>query len=96
MSWCVTIRARAKADLRNAHDWYEKHCVGLGSDFLAAQAEALLRLEANPERFPPYYNGFRRILTRRFPYKIFYRIVGQTVIVVRVLHTAQDHPSHRP
>jgi len=62
-----------------------------GIEFLADHADALLRLEADPERFPPYYRGFRRVLTHRFPYKIFFRIAGQNIIVVRILHGAQDH-----
>jgi plasmid stabilization system protein ParE len=78
--------------LRHAHDWYEERCAGLGDEFLADHAEALLRLESGPERFPIYYRGFRRVLTHRFPYKIFFRIVERNLIVVRILHGAQDHP----
>ena len=92
MNWIVTIRPQAKADLRNAHDWYEERCAGLGDEFLADHAETLLRLEADPERFPLYYRGFRRVLTHRFPYKIFFRIVERNIIIVRILHGAQNHP----
>ena len=92
MNWIVTIRPQAKADLRNAHDWYEERCAGLGDEFLADHAEAFLRLEADPERFPIYYRGFRRVLTHRFPYKIFFRIVERNIIVVRILHGTQNHP----
>ncbi len=92
MKWVVTLRPRAKADLRRAHDWYEERCAGLGNEFLVDLAEALLRLEADPERFPLYYRGFRRVLARRFPYKIFFRIVGRDLIAFCILHGAQDHP----
>jgi plasmid stabilization system protein ParE len=92
VNWTVTIRPKAKADLRRAHDWYEERCAGLGDEFLADHAEALLRLESDPEHFPVYYRGFRRVLTHRFPYKIFFRIVGQEIIIFRILHGAQDHP----
>ena len=71
MRWIATIRPRAKADLGRAHDWYEERCAGLGDEFLADHAEALLRLEADPERFPIYYSGFRRVLTHRFPLNLF-------------------------
>jgi hypothetical protein len=33
VSWNVTIRPKARADLRRAHDWYEERCAGLGDDF---------------------------------------------------------------
>ena len=91
MSWIVTIRPKAKTDLRKAYDWYEERCTGLGDEFLADHAEAFLRLEANPERFPIYYRGFRRVLTHRFPYKIFFRIVKREIIILRILHGAEDH-----
>jgi toxin ParE1/3/4 len=87
----VSIRAAARADLEEAYGWYEECRAGLGDEFLAAIAETLLRLEANPEGFPVYYRGFRRIWTRRFPYKLLFRIEGEAVIVFRILHGAQDH-----
>ena len=96
VNWTVTIRAKAKADLRRAHDWYEKQRDGLGDEFLADHAEAFLRLESNPESFPIYYRGFRRVLTHRFPYKIFFRMVGQEIIIFRILHGAQDHKRELP
>ena len=87
----VTIRAAARADLRETRDWYEKRRQGLGNEFLLTVTDALLALEENPERYPIYYRDFRRILTDRFPFKIFYRIEGQSVIVYRVLHGARDY-----
>jgi len=87
----VTIRPAAHLDLREARDWYDRRRVGLGNEFLLAVADAMLAIEEAPHRPPIYYRDFRRILTDRFPYKIFYRVEGQAVIVYRVLHGAQDH-----
>ena len=91
MSWQVTIRSAAQADLREARDWYDQRRLGLGNEFLLVVADAMLALEEAPEKFPIYYRDFRRVLTDRFPYKIFYRIEGQSVIVYRVLHAAREH-----
>ena len=91
MSWRVSIRAAAEADLREAEDWYEGQRPGLGGEFLISVADALTRLEESPEHFPVYYRGFRRVLMERFPYKVFFRIEGDTVIVFRILHAARDH-----
>jgi hypothetical protein len=49
------------------------------------------RLEEAPEQFPIFYRGFRRAITERFPYNIFFRIEGDAVIVFRILHAARDH-----
>jgi toxin ParE1/3/4 len=91
VSWQVSNRAAADADLRAAHNWYELQQPGLGDDFLLSIADAMIRLEESPHQFPIYYCGFRRILTNRFPYKIFFRVQGESIIVFRVLHAARDH-----
>ena len=94
VKWRVSIRAKARADLQKARDWYEQQCAGLGDEFLLAIAEVLLRLELNPEAFPFYHGKFRRGLTRRFPYKVFFQIRDDAVIVFRVLRGAQEHKRH--
>jgi plasmid stabilization system protein ParE len=91
MTWRVSIRAAARTDLQKASEWYEGQCAGLGDEFLVAIAEVLERLEQNPEVFSFYHGKFRRALTRRFPYKVFFQIHGNAVIVFRVLHGAQEH-----
>jgi toxin ParE1/3/4 len=91
VSWRVSIRAAAEDDLREAQEWYETKRPGLGGEFLVCVVDALSRLEQSPERFAVYYKGFRRVLTERFPYKLFYRIEGDAVIVFRILHGARDH-----
>jgi plasmid stabilization system protein ParE len=63
----------------------------LGDEFWEEVKRAILTLEEQPERRPVYYRGFRRLITRRFPYKIFYRVEGSRVIVFRILHVKRDH-----
>ena len=91
MSRQVTIRAAAQTDLREARDYYDEQRAGLGNEFLLVVADAMLALEEQPERYPIYYRDFRRVMTDRFPYKIFYRIEQQSVIVYRILHAARNH-----
>jgi plasmid stabilization system protein ParE len=78
-------------DLVEAREWYEAQRAGLGDEFLASVADAFTRLEESPEQFPVYYRDFRRVLMNRFPYKVFFRIEGDLVIVFRVLHAAREH-----
>ena len=91
MTWRVSLRTAAKIDIEEARDWYDRQRPGLGEEFLLSIADALGSLEESPLRYPVYYRDFRRILTERFPYKVFYRIEDEAVIVFRVLHSARDH-----
>lgn len=92
MIWLLLVRPRAEQDLREARDWYESQFPGLGTDFLHEAAKVMELLATDSERPPFYYRGFRRVLLRRFPYKVFYRVEGGRVIVFRVLHGRRDHP----
>jgi toxin ParE1/3/4 len=87
----VVVRPRAEADLENARNWYEERRDGLGREFVLATRVAIEKIRANPERYPTYYRGFRRVLLTRFPYKLFYRIESDRVLVFRALHFKQDH-----
>jgi plasmid stabilization system protein ParE len=94
VSWRVIVRPKAEADLSEASRWYEAQRPALGGQFLDEIRRVLTLLESSPERHPLYYRGFRRLLTQRFPYKVFYRIERNDVIVVRVLHAKRDHHRH--
>ncbi len=75
-----------------ARDWYENERLGLGGEFLTEIGITLKNLAQDPERRPDYYRGFRRVMIPRFPYKLFYRLEGDRIIVFRILHAHRDHP----
>lgn len=92
MKWRLVIRPRAETDLREAHDWYESQRAGLGEEFVSEIEAALRALVWAPQRYTVYYRGFRRVFVRRFPYKLFYRLEDDRVILFRILHARRDHP----
>jgi toxin ParE1/3/4 len=91
VTWRVVIRPNAEADLRKAWLWYESLRPGLGDNLLLEVRAAISRLEIDPERHPFYYRNFRRLLTRRFPYKLFYRVESDRVVIFRLLHAKREH-----
>ncbi len=91
MSWIVLIRPAAEWDLAKVRKWYERKRPGLGGEFLQEFASAMRLLEQAPDRERLYYRNFRRIIFRRFPYKVFYQVIGERVVVFRILHAKQDH-----
>jgi len=94
VSWRVIVRPKAETDLSEAALWYDSQRPRLGGQFLDEMGRSLAFLATSPERRPVYYRGFRRMLTRRFPYKIFYMIDGSDIIIVRVIHAKRDHRLH--
>ena len=65
----VIVRQPALDDITEAVAWYEAQSSGLGEKLLEQIVHALERAQNNPELF----RIVRRILTDRFPYRIFSR-----------------------
>ena len=94
MKGVLFLRPEAEQDLATARDWYDQQRAGLGDEFLDAIALALRVLARDPGLPRFYYGQFRRVLLRRFPYRIFYQIIGDRVVIFRVLHAKQEHGSN--
>ena len=90
MSLELVIRPEAEADALEAYRWYSEQLPGLGDDFLAEVDRALESIGANPEAHRKLHREFRRVLTRRFPYAVFYAVRGDRIVVFAILHTARD------
>ncbi len=90
MKYELVLRRQAKADIRRAARWYESQRRGLGKEFVLEVDAAIARIEANPEQYQIVHRNLRRSIARRFPYGIFYRIEGSSVIVFAIVHLHQD------
>lgn len=85
------FRPAASADLEEAFAWYEAQHPGLGQAFRDAVEGALALIVENPQACPVLYRDTRRALLQRFPYGVFYRLIGDHVVVIACAH-AKRHP----
>ena len=90
MKYDLIIRPEAEQDMRGAFGWYEDRVSGLGREFLRCIDVAIAQINRAPATRPVLYQDIHRILTRRFPFGIFYIVIGQRIIVLAVLHTRRD------
>src|SRR4051794_24704828 len=90
MSRELILRPEAEADALESYRWYSEQRPGLGEEFLGEIDRALETIRANPEAPRKLYRAFRRVLTRRFPYAVFYGTQGDRIVVFAILHTARD------
>lgn len=87
----VVTRLQAEVDITDAAVWYERYQPGLGHDFLAAVDAAIEAAAQNPFRFPRLRQRpeVRRVLTDRFPPRVFFIRRAEDIVVFRVLHGAR-------
>ena len=87
----VIFRPQAVEDIVEAAAWYEAHASGLGEQLTDEILKATHRATDNPELFRIVHRdgSIRRVLTNRFPYRIFFSVDGETLYVHAVLHGAR-------
>lgn len=81
---------RASADAKAAYRWYEEQRLGLGEEFLAELRQAVDLAIAFPLACPRLHRNTRRMLLKRFPYGLYFRLSGDKLIVVAVYHASRD------
>jgi plasmid stabilization system protein ParE len=84
------FRPAAAADVEEAHLWYERQRSGLGDELLRTLQLSVDEVAANPEAFPIVHRDTRRALVRRFPYALFYRVVGDQIVVIACFHAKRN------
>ena len=87
----VIVRPAAAADIEDAYQWYESQRSGLGEEFLEALSVTRDRVREEPDAFAVLYRDTRRaLIPQRFPYGLFYRVYGDTIVIVACMHAKRD------
>jgi plasmid stabilization system protein ParE len=68
--------------------WYEAQWPGLGAQLFDAVAATIEGIETQPEIGAPARPDpqTRRVLVERFPYQVVYRLEGNEIVVVAIVH----------
>lgn len=95
MSRRLIVRSEAEADITEAALWYDERETGLGLELTFEVHAAIRRAVENPlshlrMRQRP---EVRRVLSRRFPYRIFFIVRDDAIVVFAVIHAAR-HDRH--
>ncbi len=95
MSYSLFVRPEVDADIAEAEAWYEQCEEGLGQDFTRTVRDALRELPKNPLTYRLRHRrlGIRWFYPARFPYRIVYRIEGDSIVVLALVH-AKQHDRH--
>jgi plasmid stabilization system protein ParE len=87
----LIVRPEAEDDITDAAMWYESQEPNLGLEFISEIRAAIQRALNDPQAFSRLRAEpeVRRVLARRFPYRVFFIIRTDTLVVFAVLHAAR-------
>jgi plasmid stabilization system protein ParE len=86
----VRITSSAETDLLNGFAFYEHQQTGIGSYFLDSLFADIDSLALFAGIHPQHGHRLYRTHSKRFPFAIYYELIGDIAIVVAVLDYRQD------
>jgi hypothetical protein len=86
----IRIHDEASNDLIEGFWFYEKQKIGLGAYFLDSLFSDIDSLHVYAGIHPVFFNEYHRLLSRRFPFTIYYRFVNDIVDVYAILDCRSD------
>lgn len=81
----IKILESARRDLVEGFYFYEKQADGIGAHFLNSLYMDIESLADNAGIHPVYFGGFHRLLSARFPFAVYYKVLKNTALVYAVL-----------
>lgn len=82
----VGFHPEAVEEAEAALIWYAKRSTRAAQRFLEELEFAIEVITEAPDRWPEFGHGTRRVILRRFPYLVIYRVLPDRVEILAVAH----------
>ena len=80
----------AESDLKLAAEWYASQKEGLELDFVEEIEKTIQRIQDNPQQFAVVRKKIRMSIVKRFPYGIYFYVVGDIINIFAVFHFSRN------
>lgn len=80
----IRILESANQDLIDGYDFYEKQSEGLGAYFLDTLFSDIDSLKIYAGIHQVYFKKYYRLLSKRFPFAVYYKLEETTILVYAV------------
>lgn len=85
------VTDEAERDTKEVFEWYENKLPGLGNRFLSHLENGFNKISFNPFAFANTgFLDFRRYILDVFPYKIFYLLKDDLIIITAIIHKSRS------
>lgn len=86
----VVVASVAQQELLQAVDFYKAQASGLAADLLEEIDAALEQIGEMPQSGASHSHGTRRIVLRRFPFSVVYRVKSDLAEVIAFAHQRRE------
>ena len=81
----IRVLGAASRDLIDGYRFYEQQAAGVGDYFLDSLYSDIDSLAISAGVHSIHFGKYHRLLSKRFPFVVYYRVEGQTALVYAVL-----------
>ena len=82
----VVLAPAAERDIADAFIWYRERNALAADGFRAAVFDVIDHIGDSPLSRPADEEGNRHRVLKRFPYSVFYEVLGSTVMILAIAH----------
>lgn len=86
----VRLTGTAEQQLKAGFRFYEHQSPGLGDYFLDSLMADIESLRVHAGVHAVFFGGYHRLLAKRFPYSLYYRIEGDAVLIYAILDNRRN------
>lgn len=90
MAYSILIKPLVFLDAEDAFEWYNKQVEGLGNRFYHHFLATLDNIQANPFYYSYLKEPVRKCRMKNFPYKIYYFVERDTIIILGLAHSKRS------
>ena len=91
MNFIVEYAKPVEREVQEILDWYKKKSLSAAINFLSQLNDAENTIQENPFAYRRVSNqGIRRIVLKKFPYKVYFSIDNSIVYILAVIHFARS------
>jgi len=90
MSREIAYLPEVSRDFVDAFNYYETLAVGLGQKFEAAYYLTEKGIEAGVLTHRKVFENYHRVVVRKFPYLVYYRLTGGKAVVAGIFFAKRD------
>lgn len=82
----IILHADAQAEILQALTWYDERSRVAARAFVQELNSTVILADRSPETWPRSHGDTRHIVFPRFPFKLVFRMRGETIEIVAVAH----------
>ncbi|MGV8135425.1 MAG: type II toxin-antitoxin system RelE/ParE family toxin [Mangrovibacterium sp.] len=86
----IEISDEAEIDLDKSYEFYSEESPKVAYSFYNQINSSLEDIKQHPGSFPIAYKDVRKYVVRKFPFVIYYQLVGAVIRVIAIFHTSRN------